>query len=126
MHIPGTPLLQESDSSKSEIVNPGEYSVGTTTVDGDIRSPTERVGAICPGRRDCNIVFDATITRGYLEGETHISAKGLKFVYKRGDNLVFAATTGTGEVIEFEVKPFHSLGFLHFVPEKEPGSEKPG
>ncbi len=106
-------LLRDPNAGEPELVNPGEYVVGPLATDGKVNSSTGGVRTICPGRRDGDVVLRATITRGYYEGETYIAAKGLEFIDKRGNNLVLAATTTTGELLEFEISPHTTFGIVN-------------
>lgn len=111
MHIPGTPLLQESDSSKSELVNPGEYRVSATPVNSDVSSPAEGVGSSQPRRAYGAIILRAAITGVDQDGELDYHTEKIKSIDKRGNHLIFTTTTTAGEIRKIEVLP-HELAFI--------------
>lgn len=82
-----------------------EKDMTPASLNKDVGSTTESVGAVVPGRADFLVVLAATIAASDVEGKATFFPKGIKSIYREGDHFVLLTTTATGELLELKVSP---------------------
>ncbi len=111
VHVPTHALLQESDPSKTELVNPGEYQESTSPVEREVDSASGGVGTDQPRGGYKAVMIRATIPGVYRERELDYHTETIQSVDKIGNYLVFTTTTPAGKLRTFKVLP-HGVAFI--------------
>lgn len=105
-------FLVESDASKAELVNPGEYRESTTPVEENISSTTGGVRTIPPGAGYFHIVIRATVPRGHPKWKGDCSTHSIQSIEEVDGHFVLSTTTTTGELVHFEID--HELAAFYY------------
>ncbi len=107
MNISVRPLLQQPDPSESAERGVLKDGVNPGTINSNVSSTTESMGASAPSRANVNIVLRATIPAGHIEGKAYLTTQKIESIYRDGDHFVLLASTPTGELLKLEVFPGH-------------------